>query len=350
MRCRTLGTLCTGTRRGFTLVELLVVIAIIGVLVGLLLPAVQAAREAARRASCQNNFRQLGIASHNYHDVHQTFPPGWIDMPTANQETWGWNAFLLPMMEQENLSRELGITRGSLMARMAANSSGTPPTQIYPDTRVVIKILICPSDTGHNSGLSHNNRSFDGGVGYTAAGFTGDPATIAGHSNYMGVMGHRDVGNATQNTGCFYGNSRVGIADITDGTSNTIMVGERQTIDCRGGTWLGVRNTNATGTAGVLMVAGHSRPKMNQDPSPTTGIPWNTDDTGCGEGFSSLHPGGAQFLFADSSVRFISETISHNWATDGTNVNGTIADSKRPENGIYQRLMTRDDKLVTGNF
>ena len=86
MRCRKLGTV-----RGFTLVELLVVIAIIGVLVGLLMPAVQAAREAARRASCLNNFRQIGIASHNYHDVHQTFPSGWIDNPNdPNGEGWGW--------------------------------------------------------------------------------------------------------------------------------------------------------------------------------------------------------------------------------------------------------------------
>jgi prepilin-type N-terminal cleavage/methylation domain-containing protein/prepilin-type processing-associated H-X9-DG protein len=345
MRCRKLGT-----KRGFTLVELLVVIAIIGVLVGLLLPAVQAAREAARRSSCQNNFLQIGIACHNYHDVHQTFPPGWIDMPNANEETWGWTAFLLPFMEQENLSRELGVTRGSLMARMAANSSGTPPTQIYPDTRVVIKIVICPTDTGHNAGLSHNNRSFDGGVGYTAAGFTGAAATIAGHSNYIGVMGHRDVHGATQNTGCFYGNSRIGIGDITDGSSNTIMVGERETQNCRGGTWLGVRNTNANGSRGVMMVGGHSRPKMNQETTGSTGIVWDTDGTGCGEGFGSLHPGGAQFLFADSSVRFITETVGHNWVNPSGNVNGTIADSKDPANGIYQRLMTRDDKLVTGNF
>lgn len=351
MRSRTFGVTCTsGTRRGFTLVELLVVIAIIGVLVGLLLPAVQAAREAARRSSCQNNLRQLGIANHNYHDVHQTFPPGWIEMPNANEETWGWGAFLLPFMEQENLSRELGVTRGSLMARMAANTSGTPPTQIYPDTRTVLKVFICPTDTGHNAGLSHNARSFNGGVGYTAAGFTTDPTTIAGHSSYIGVMGHRDVANATSNTGCFYGNSRTGIGDITDGSSNTIMIGERETQNCRGATWLGVRNTNATGSAGVLMVAGHSRPKMNQETNGTGGIPWNMDDTGCGEGFASLHPGGAQFLFGDSSVRFIAETIGHNWATEGINVNGSIRDSKLPQNGIYQRLMTRDDKLVTGNF
>lgn len=330
-------------RKAFTLVELLVVIAIIGVLVGLLLPAVQAARESARRASCQNNYRQIGISLHNYHDVHLAFPPGWIDMPNVNEETWGWSAFLLPFIEQQNLSKQLGVTRGSLLSQL---QSSVGASQIVPASRTHIKIFVCPSDTGHNAGRSHNNRSFDGGVGHTAAGFTGAANTTAGHSNYMGVMGHRDVQNAANNTGCFYGNSRISIADITDGSSNTIMVGERETHTCRGGTWLGVRNTNANGSRGVLMVAGHSRPKMNQDDP----VVWDADDIGCGEGFSSLHPGGAQFLFADSSVRFISETISHNWATDGTDANGSIADSRRSQNGVYQRLMTRDDKLVTGNF
>jgi prepilin-type N-terminal cleavage/methylation domain-containing protein/prepilin-type processing-associated H-X9-DG protein len=334
-----------GLARGFTLVELLVVIAIIGVLVGLLLPAVQAAREAARRASCQNNFRQIGIASHNYHDVHLAFPPGWIEMPNVDEETWGWSAMLLPFIEQDNLHKELGVTRGSLMARMAANTSGTPPTQIYPDTRTVLKVFICPTDTGHNAGLSHNNRSFRTGVGYTAAGFTTDAQCIAGHSNYIGVQGHRDVGNAGQNTGVFYGNSRVSIADIVDGTSNTIMVGERQTFECFGATWLGVENTGGQGLRGFQMVVGHSRPKMNEDQ-----IAPNTDDVGCREGFSSLHPGGAQFLFADSSVRFISQTIGHNWYTAGVDLNGSIADSRNVNNGIYQRLMTRNDKLPISNF
>ena len=330
--------------RGFTLVELLVVIAIIGILVGLLLPAVQAAREAARRTQCLNNFKQIGVALHNYHDVHQTFPPAYIEMPNANEETWGWSVFLLPFMEQEALSKELGVTRDSLMVRMFNNST----TQIYPDTRTVLKVFICPTDTGHNAGLSHNNRSFDVGVGYTNAGFTTAAQCIAGQSNYMAVMGHRDVANAAANSGVFFGNSRIGIADIVDGTSNTIMVGERDTFNCRAGTWLGIRNTNGNGARGTMMVAGHSRPKPNQEV--TTAIPWDMDDLGCGEGFSSLHPGGGQYLMADSSVRFIAETISHNWYTDGTDPNGSIADSRDRRNGVYQLLMTRNDKRPVSNF
>jgi prepilin-type N-terminal cleavage/methylation domain-containing protein len=335
---------------GFTLVELLVVIAIIGVLVGLLLPAVQAAREAARRASCQNNFRQLGIACHNYHDIHQTFPPGWMRNQNPNEESWGWSALLLPMLEQENLHKELGVTRATLLVRMSNNTSGTPPTQIYPDTRTVLKVFICPSDSGHNAGLSTNEKSFDGGVGYTAAGFTGNAATLAGHSNYIGCAGHMDYGTGAGNlgivnTGIFYGNSRVGIADIRDGTSNTIMIGERESHFCRGGTWLGVMNTHGSGRRGIHMVSAHSHPKLNDEQTPE-----NTDAIGCREGFSSLHPGGAQFLLADSSVRFISETIGHNWRNPSGNANGTIADSKDPLNGTYQKLMTRDDKLVVQNF
>jgi len=332
--------------RGFTLVELLVVIAIIGILVGLLLPAVQAAREAARRTQCLNNFKQIGISLHNYHDVHQTFPPAFIDRPTTNEETWGWAVFLFPFMDQENLSKELGVTRDSLFQRMYDNTGGTPPTNIYPDTRTVLKVFICPTDTGHNAGLSHNARRFEGGLGYVNAGFTGNQ-TWAGHSNYIASAGHRDVVHATVNTGVFYGNSRVGIADIRDGSSNTIMVGERDTFNCRAGTWLGVRNTNGTNERGVSMVLGHAHPKLNED---VNLVAWDLDDFGCGEGFSSLHPGGAQFLFADSSVRFVSETISHNWMNPSGNLNGTVADARDNRNGVYQRLMTRDDKLTTSNF
>jgi prepilin-type N-terminal cleavage/methylation domain-containing protein/prepilin-type processing-associated H-X9-DG protein len=332
--------------RGFTLVELLVVIAIIGILVGLLLPAVQAAREAARRTQCLNNFKQIGLALHNNHDVHNQFPAGWTYV-AANEESWGWSVFLLPYLEQENLYKGLGPNRGTLMQRMYDNTAGTPPTNIYPHTRTVLKVFICPSDTGHSAGLTHNNRHFGGGIGYNNAGFTAAPQANAGQSNYMGVAGHRDVVNNNANTGIFFGGSKIGISDIRDGSSNTMMVGERETFNCRAGTWLGVRNPNGSGTRGIHVVSGHSRPAMNED---VALIAWDVDGTGCGEGFSSLHPGGAQFLFADGSVRFLSETIGHNWANPSGNANGTVADSRDRSNGVYQRLMTRDDKLTISNF
>jgi prepilin-type N-terminal cleavage/methylation domain-containing protein/prepilin-type processing-associated H-X9-DG protein len=327
--------------RGFTLVELLVVIAIIGVLVGLLLPAVQAAREAARRASCQNNFRQIGIACHNYHDTHGSFPSGWLHFGVAQQrfgEEWGWTALALPYLEQTNLHSQLGVTKGRLFTQLS--SSGA---QVVPAAKTVLKILICPSDTGHQAGLVRPERHFDDGSGFA---MSGQAAPFhPGSSNYMGVAGHRDVLSDVANTGIFFGNSRIGLHDITDGSSNTVMVGERESFRCYGGTWLGVRTVMSSGTRGVAVVIAHSRPKMNERV-----ILWSTNRTGCGEGFSSMHPGGAQFLFADSSVRFIAETINHNWATDGSDPNGSMDDPKLSANGVYQRLMSRADKLVNGDF
>ncbi len=354
MRCRKLGTV-----RGFTLVELLVVIAIIGVLVGLLLPAVQAAREAARRASCQNNFRQLGIACHNYHDVHQTFPSGWIDNPNdPNGEGWGWATLILPFIEQENLSKELGATRGTLQWQLNATTGFGP--RAVAAAQVPIKIFVCPSDSGHNAGMMSADRDMSAGLGYGASGVPGQgraPFTPT-LSNYMGVAGHLNLAGSAQNTGILYGNSRINISDITDGTSNTIMVGERETLDCRSGTWLGVMDTgdhtqpatwmNGSHPRGVHLVTGHSHPKLNQDDTPS--VPWDTDYVGCGEGFSSLHPGGAQFLFADSSIKYIPETISQNWVNPSGVPEGDARDAKNQANGVYQRMMSRSDKLVTPGF
>jgi len=351
MRCRKLGTVS-----GFTLVELLVVIAIIGVLVALLLPAVQAAREAARRASCQNNLRQIGIACHNYHDVHSNFPSGWIDNPNdPNGEGWGWGTLILPFIEQENLSKQLGVSRGNLQQQLTAPPVGFGP-QAVNASRTIIKIFICPTDTGDNNSLVLNERDMTAGLGYAASGVTG--SFNPGASNYIGAAGHQNVVGFAQNTGIFFGNSRIDSADITDGLSNTIMVGERESRECRAGTWLGVMDTgdstaapslvNGSHERGVNLVTGHSRPKLNQDDSPS--LPWNTDYVGCMEGFSSLHPGGAQFLFADSSVKFIPVTINHNWVNPSGVPEGINADAKSPNNGIYQRLMSRADKLVVPDF
>ncbi len=342
--------------RGFTLVELLVVIAIIGVLVALLLPAVQAAREAARRSSCSNNLKQIGIGLHNYHDVMQSFPSGWIDNPVANQESWGWSAMALPYMEQSPLHQTLGVSRGTFFSQLSLPAPNG--VRVADAARTVLKTFMCPSDSGHQGGLVHQNRHFGGGLGMQAAGFTGN-TTRVGVSNYMGVAGHRDVVNAAPNSGIFFGNctgdaticpnqisEAVRMAAILDGTSNTLMVGERDTFNCRSGSWVGVRNTNGSDDRGVCVVIGHSHPKLNQDVKIIT---WDAERVGCGEGFSSLHPGGAQFVAADGSVKFISQTIQHFWFPN-TIVNGTLNDSKDASNGTYQRLMTRDDNLVISNF
>jgi prepilin-type processing-associated H-X9-DG protein len=203
---------------------------------------------------------------------------------------------------------------------------------------------MCPSDTGFNKpGNVHQNRHFENGLGVMAAGLT--PPLRPGVSNYIAIEGHRDTVNGTDNTGLFWGNSSVNMADILDGTSNTLAVGERETKICRSGTWLGVSNPDGGGARGVHLVLGHSHPKLNQDESVNA---WNDNRLGCGEGFTSFHPGGAQFALADGSVRFLAETINHFWF--GTTAAGTVADSRNAQNGLYQRLMTRDDGLPVSGF
>lgn len=335
-------------RSGFTLVELLVVIAIIGILVALLLPAVQAAREAARRMQCGNNLKQIGLGLHNYHDAYNIFPSGWIQQVPAVDfaEAWAWSALALPFVEQGPLHDQLGVTKVSLERGFA--TGGVPYFNL---TRTPIKMFMCPSDSGYNgTGLIHNNRNFNNGLGVLAAGHA-TPVLVA-VSNYMGAAGHRDPNTAAPaangpppNTGVFYGNSGVRLAHVIDGTSNTFAVGERDTLNCRSGTWVGVRRPTGGGTQGWSVVVGQSQPKVNE---PTSVIPWDTGRTGCGGGFSSLHPGGAQFVLCDGSVRFVSETINHFWF--GTTAAGTVNDSKDASNGVYQRLMTRDDKLPIGDY
>ena len=341
--------------RGFTLVELLVVIAIIGILVSLLLPAVQAARETARKMSCSNNLHQFGIAIQNYTDALGSFPSGYIDHPTATCEGWGWGALILPYMEQQGLHDSLGVSRGSLKDQLSDTSPYPPPNGpprnkaiVVPAAQTILKPFMCASDTGFvgrglvtlsatNGGV---NRSFNNGLGSLVAGFT-QPAV----SNYMGVAGHRDVANAAENTGVLSGDSYIRMADIIDGSSNTFMIGERDSLNCGSGAWVGVRATNGSGTQGVSAVIGHAHPKLNQSPDV---IPANTNRTGCSEGFGSMHPYGAQFLYCDGSVHFITNSIGYFWYPN-TIVNGTVVDARNDSNQIYQRLMSRNDKLaVTG--
>lgn len=314
------------SRAAFTLVELLVVIAIIGILVALLLPAVQSAREAARRMQCSSNVKQIALGAHNYANTFRTFPSGWIYSGAANTEVWGWQALLLPFLEQAPLHSQLRVTEHNL----AANLLKPNWQPIVAGLETKLSVYMCPSDTGFASGgLIHNDRRFQGGAGFTAHKFT------PGVSNYMGVTGHNVNRMMDQtNTGIFFGNSAVSFSDIVDGTSNTLMVGERDTFYCRSGTWVGVRNTHGGATRGIFVVVGHSRAKLNESV-----LSWDSDPEGCGQGFGSLHPGGAQFALADGSVTFVAETINH------FHVNGW-GNHVHPNNGVYQRLLSKDDGLT----
>ncbi len=345
-------THATSCRRAFTLVELLVVIAIIGTLVALLMPAVSAARESARKMSCSNNMKNLGLALHNYHDTMGRFPSAYINTVADFQEGWGWGALILPYIEQQPLHTQLGVINGTFYTQLA--QGGTKGKQVADLAESALKIFMCPSDSGYNgNGQVHNNRNFGGaspGLGYSALGLTTTAQALPGVSNYMVTEGHRDVAGKTANTGFAFGDSNIKFSHITDGTSNTFMIGERETEQCRSGTWVGVKRPTGGGTAGCNMVVGHSRVKINTPDGPA--IAWNINNTGCGEGFSSFHPGGAQFALCDGSVRFVSQNINHFWyfAPGAANQNGTEADSKDNRNGTYQRLMTRNDKLPIGDF
>jgi prepilin-type N-terminal cleavage/methylation domain-containing protein len=275
-------------RRAFTLVELLVVIAIIGILVALLLPAVQAAREAARRTSCFNNMKQIGLALHMYHDTYGEMPPGWFAQhPTTRQPYWlgqpgwGWAARLLPFLEQENVKDNL-------------IDFNTPMTHAKHDEvrQTFLPIYRCPSDIG--------DKSFVLPAGPMPKpnynpGFT---ATEVSSSNYIGVFGTIQMLHACGGGGDCIGNGSLvfsrgfRFSDITDGLSQTYVVGERNSEHSRS-TWLGV-------FAGAAHAPGRITAVATTPPNSVKGAPFN---------FSSFHPAGTNFLAADGSVRLVAETI-----------------------------------------
>jgi len=272
------------TRRGFTLIELLVVIAIIAILIALLLPAVQAAREAARRSNCKNNLKQIGIGLHNYHDVHLSLPPGYV---------WGgvgdfglsWGTFLLPFIEQENLQEQgdVAVAMDNGWFDFLDASAGTVP----PAFRIPIAMYACPSDVGPDEN---------------------DQFSDMGKSNYSGVSGNsnRQSGAAgLGGNGAFFRNSDVRFADITDGLSNTLVVGERA-YDLQGKLRSGGGNVLGSIWAATPTANGGHSGYLWTVCELTGGRLVNRDS---GVMYSSYHPGGAQFLLGDGSVRFISENL-----------------------------------------
>ena len=304
------------SNRGFTLVELLVVIAIIGILIGMLLPAVQQVRAAARRIACANNLRQLSLACHNYESGFGAFPHGIcsaIDDTAGNDDDgWGWGAFVLPFIEQDNLFESLapevedspGVFQRTFSDTGAINVGGNTPIQAFrcPDSPLLDQTPSELSGGGDTFGYAEER------VGY-------------GTSDYKGCAGPINLG---QSNGIFVkrrNGPAVKFRDIFDGSSNVIAIGE-SAYPGRSGTdwpiWAGGSTTDESALfkTEFPINAGSGNPDEW----------WNAVDDDLAWSF---HVSGAQFGFADGSTHFLSETIDFE---------------------TYQNLGARDDGNILGEF
>ena len=312
--------------RGFTLVELLVVIAIIGILIALLLPAVQAAREAARRSQCSNNLKQIGLALQNYHDSFQTFPPGGLGVRGA-----AWTVFVLPYMEQSAAYDRMVFGNHT---SWAMQGSDAPHYNWAICNELRVNAYTCPSSPlprTRTQTTASNTASLPGAptsIIYQLINYVGiggvviDPETLAllgsgsyGRSATNGVL-HTIAGSVVP----------VRMADITDGTSNTIIVGEQgnwtresstssNKLDIRscnhdGGSWLGI--TSATDNNAWSLNVTYVRYRINEPYRSATLADGNYVGYSKNNALTSAHPGGAQVVRVDGGANFLSETIDFN--------------------------------------
>ncbi|MBN1394800.1 MAG: DUF1559 domain-containing protein [Pirellulales bacterium] len=277
--------------RAFTLVELLVVITIIGILIALLLPAVQAAREAARRAQCSNNMKQIGLALHLYHEVHGVFPPGGGVQFPGGGVAWEWSALVLPHMEQEAISKTIDFTFPYNWTQNVDMIRTFVYTYICPSTRPPVLVTCCSHIPGPDD---------------------------AAPTHYAGVSTHEqvDYGVTTTGSGCIFGASKISMRDVTDGTSQSLLLAERDYYpddDPWKTTYASIHCPNAVCNAGNLWAGGAKV---------TTYYGINKGLNAQQAGVASPHSGGSHVSFADAHVAFLNETIDQNVLIALTTRNG----------------------------
>jgi len=302
----------TNQKRGFTLIELLVVIAIIAILIALLLPAVQQAREAARRSSCKNNLKQIALAFHNYHDVHKVFPPEFINI--GSNWHWGWGSFILPFIDQKPLFDTMAPGNNSVGVTQSQGSNDRD------ELKIPISVYRCPSDAVKVA--TNSNYQFRGQFGM---------------SNY--VVNEAAIPWTPLNNAFTLGGTPPSFASITDGTTNTMLIGERARRDHVAAHWPGRRSTTAMAGFRVNYPPNTRCPTRSQCDGPCIRYP-----------LSSEHPGGVQVALFDGSVRFISENIeSITFGNCDTGPDWT--DWLNPfKSVVYTRLYHPRDNLPVGDF
>ncbi|MFO0970532.1 MAG: DUF1559 domain-containing protein [Gemmataceae bacterium] len=284
----------------FTLIELLVVIAIIAILIALLVPAVQKVRDAAARTQCANNMRQLGIALHGFNDTNKKLPQG--IMYTSPYYYWSWMAQVMPFYEQAPLYKT-----AEAWARTPTSPEQyrwwpwggfwlSPQTPANPALGKVISILVCPADGRADFTLPGSQWGGNGDVAFTC--YLGVAASGEGNEGYNG---------GTSN-GILYWQSKTKLLDMTDGTSNTLMVGERPpSKDLFYGWWFAGAGWDGSGVGDVVLGA-RSNSYASSLGCSTAFVGFQQGDltNSCHQAhFWSFHTGGANFLLGDASVRFL---------------------------------------------
>lgn len=288
-------------KRGFAFVELLVIVGLIAFVMALLLPAIERARQDARQVQCKNNLKQLGLALHNYHDTFRLFPPGWVSKegaPGAGARI-GWQTFILPFIDQAPMYNQI-------------NFNGPPHDRDGKPQALFQTFLMayrCPVDPAPELNPLRGE--------YATSNYSGNYGDVPARLCPLGLGDFWPgvVVAPMRSRGIFARNSSVGMRDITDGTSNTFLVGERS-FASGAGIWVGVTD-NAHEDDALTDTSHRSRPNAG----------WSS--------YSSRHPGGIHMLMCDGAVRFVLDTI----------------DSKpAPEMGIFQKIGCKNDGQVIGDF